>query len=110
MSELASEPASDANIIHLPEGQHVDTHAEPDLDVLLLVLAGDGTLGITGEALHLASGTVLWLPRGSRRSLAAGDSGMSYLTIHQRRPGMQIRPRGNPPASGPGMADGAPQS
>jgi quercetin dioxygenase-like cupin family protein len=71
----------------------VDTHAEPDLDVLLLVLAGDGTLAAAGEALRLASGTVLWLPRGSSRSLTAGDGGMSYLTVHRRRPGMQIRPR-----------------
>lgn len=83
----------DANLIHLPRGQHIDTHAEPDLDVLLLVLAGDGTLGTAGEALCLTAGTILWLPRGSSRSLASGDNGMSYLTVHRRRPGMQIRSR-----------------
>ena len=81
----------DANLIHLPRGQHIDAHAEPDLDVLLLVLAGDGTLGTVGESLRLTTGSILWLPRGSSRSLTTGDNGMSYLTVHRRRPGMQIR-------------------
>jgi quercetin dioxygenase-like cupin family protein len=83
----------DANLVHLPPGQHVGTHAEPDLDVLLLVVAGDGILGTTGHALQLAKGTILWLPHGSSRSVAAGDDGMSYLTVHRRRPGMRIKSR-----------------
>jgi quercetin dioxygenase-like cupin family protein len=89
----------DANVIHLPRGEHVDTHAEPDLDVLLLVLAGDGTVGTEGETLRLTGGTILWLPRGSSRSLAAGDGGMSYLTVHRRRPGLQVRPREGAPGT-----------
>jgi len=83
----------DANLVHLPPGQHVGTHAEPDLDVLLLVVAGDGILGTTGHTLQLAKGTIVWLPHGSSRSVAAGDDGMSYLTVHQRRPGMRIKSR-----------------
>ena len=83
----------DANLVHLPPGQHVGTHAEPDLDVLLLVVAGDGIIGTTGHTLQLAKGTILWLPHGSSRSLAAGDDGMSYLTVHRRRPGMRIKSR-----------------
>ena len=83
----------DANLVHLPPGQHVGAHAEPDLDVMLLVVAGDGILGTTGHALPLAKGSILWLPHGSSRSLAAGDDGMSYLTVHRRRPGMRIKSR-----------------
>lgn len=87
----------DTNVVHLPPGQHVGTHAEPDLDVLLLVVAGDSVLVAAGQARHLASGAVLWLPRGSVRGLSAGKDGMSYLTVHRRRPGMQILPA--PPRS-----------
>ena len=95
----------DANLIHLPPRQHVDTHTEPDLDVLLLVLAGDGTLGATDGTLHLTGGILAWLPRGSTRSLTAGKDGLSYLTVHQRRPGMQIRsPRHVPPPQPSGSA------
>ena len=83
----------DANLIHLPAGHRVDTHTEPDLDVLLLVVAGDGTLTGHPGAQHLSEGALLWLPHGSTRSLTAGAHGMSYLTVHRRRPGMQIRPR-----------------
>jgi quercetin dioxygenase-like cupin family protein len=85
-------PPAHANVVHLPPGQCVGTHAEPDLDVLLLVVAGDGDLATTDESTHLSPGTLLWLPRGSVRSLCAGQDGMSYLTAHRRRPGMQIRP------------------
>jgi quercetin dioxygenase-like cupin family protein len=82
----------DANVIHLPPGQRVGTHAEPDLDVLLLVVAGYGDLAAAGETQHLVAGSLVWLPRGSVRSLSAGQDGLSYLTVHRRRPGLQIRP------------------
>lgn len=81
----------DSNVIRLPPGQQVDTHAEPDLDVLLLVLSGDGTLTTIEGTKRLTAGTLLWLPRTSSRSLAAGEGGLCYLTVHRRRPGMQIR-------------------
>ncbi|HEX6448793.1 MAG TPA: hypothetical protein VF060_04965 [Trebonia sp.] len=81
----------DANVVRLPPGQRVDTHTEPDLDVLLLVLSGDGTLGTAEGSRQLAEGTLLWLPHTSSRSLAAGEEGLCYLTVHRRRPGMRIR-------------------
>jgi quercetin dioxygenase-like cupin family protein len=92
-----SEPGRqiDANIVRIPSEQRVDTHAEPDLDVLLLVVAGDGTL-ITPEGPHpLGEGSLAWLPHGSTRALEAGPRGMSYLTVHRRRPGMRIQPAGS---------------
>lgn len=85
----------DANVVRLPPSEHIGLHAEPDLDVLLLVLAGDGVLGVgTAERRqHLSQGALLWLPHGSTRSITAGDDGLVYLTVHQRRPGMRIRER-----------------
>ncbi|MFI9358886.1 hypothetical protein [Streptomyces lydicus] len=41
----------------------------------------------------LAAGTLLRLPHAAVRSLTAGEDGMSYLTVHRRRPGMQIQTR-----------------
>jgi quercetin dioxygenase-like cupin family protein len=80
----------DANLIHLPAGHRVDTHTEPDLDVVLVVVAGGGIVGTPDEEQALADGNVVWLPRGSTRNLTAGDNGLSYLTVHRRRPGLQI--------------------
>lgn len=81
----------DANLVHIPPGKRVDTHIEPDLDVLLVVVAGGGTLGTALGSQPLAEGGLIWLPHGSARSITAGGSGISYLTVHRRRPGMQIR-------------------
>jgi quercetin dioxygenase-like cupin family protein len=84
----------DANVVRLPPGGAVDPHAEPDLDVLVFVVSGDGTVDGEDGPQALTAGAVLWLPHGSRRSLAAGADGLSYLTVHRRRPGMRIGRRG----------------
>jgi len=83
----------DANLIHLPPGHRVETHTEPDLDVFLVVVAGGGALGTPDGSRPLADGNIVWLPRGSTRNLTAGSDGLSYLTVHRRRPGLQIRKR-----------------
>ena len=98
----------DANVLNLPAGTCIDTHTEPDLDVLVVVVAGSGTLTSNSGPLPLTPGSVVWLPHGSTRGLASGADGLSYLTTHRRRPGMQIRP-GRPqahrrPAEGAGSA------
>lgn len=81
----------DANLIRLVPRQRVEHHVEPDLDVMLLVTGRDGTLRTTEGSLQLAEGALLWMPRGASRSVRASDGGLVYLTVHRRRPGMQIR-------------------
>ncbi|WP_274917783.1 cupin domain-containing protein [Streptomyces sp. WZ-12] len=83
----------DANLVRVPPEGHINTHVEPDLDVLLYVVAGDGAVDTDQGREPLAEGGLLWLPHGSRRSLTAGRNGLAYLTVHRRRPGMQIRSR-----------------
>ncbi|WP_432058446.1 AraC family ligand binding domain-containing protein [Streptomyces sp. bgisy022] len=90
----------DANVVRIPPGQRVDTHREPDLDVLLLVLAGSGTLTAPDGTHPLRQGSLTWLPHGSTRSLAADTDGLTYLTVHRRRPGMRIQ-RSVPGSPGP---------
>ncbi|MFJ9663509.1 cupin domain-containing protein [Streptomyces sp. NPDC101219] len=93
----------DANVVRIPPGRRVDTHREPELDVLLLVLAGSGTLTAPDGTHVLTSGTLTWLPHGSTRALAADDGGLTYLTVHRRRPGMRIQ-RPGPDSPGPAGA------
>ncbi|MFI1198310.1 hypothetical protein K2224_19680 [Streptomyces sp. BHT-5-2] len=83
----------DANVVRIPPRGRIDTHVEPDLDVLLYVVSGDGTVEAEDGRQPLAEGGLLWLPRGSRRSVTAGRDGLAYLTVHRRRPGLQIKSR-----------------
>lgn len=98
-----AEPARqlDANIVRIPPDQRVEPHVEPDLDVLLLVVAGGGTLITSDGHSSLSEGSLTWLPHGSTRGLVAGKQGMSYLTVHRRRPGMRIQSAGRGRDQGP---------
>ncbi|MBB1242734.1 hypothetical protein GL263_03970 [Streptomyces durbertensis] len=86
----------DANLVRIRPGEAVPAHVERDLDVLALVVAGDGTLGTEPAPQPLTPGSLVWLPHGAARSLTAGVNGMTYLTVHRRRPGMRIQPRPGP--------------
>ncbi|MBH5333420.1 hypothetical protein IHE55_00820 [Streptomyces pactum] len=81
----------DANLVRLPPGAGVGASVERDLDVLLYVAGGSGRLETDGGPQQLLPGSVVWLPRGSRRALSAGEEGLVYLTAHRRRPGLTIR-------------------
>ena len=88
-----AERSLDANVIWLPAGDGIDLHEGPDLDVLIHVLAGSGTLTIDDGDIALATGMLAWLPPRSRRAFAAGPDGLRYLTVHQRksRPAFGLR-------------------
>ncbi|MFD5427510.1 AraC family ligand binding domain-containing protein [Streptomyces sp. NPDC127084] len=81
----------DANVVRLLPDTHVAEHVEPTLDVLLYVTAGGGRLLIDGERQDVTEGSVVWLPRGSRRALYAGPEGLVQLSVHRRRPGLAIQ-------------------
>ncbi|MFF1544335.1 cupin domain-containing protein [Streptomyces sp. NPDC058291] len=83
----------DANLVRIPPHERIAPHVEPDLDVLVLVVSGDGALDVEPAPQPLRQGSLVWLPHGTGRSVAAGDKGLSYLTVHRRRPGMQIHAR-----------------
>ena len=82
----------DANIIHLPAGDGIGSHVGPDVDVLLLVLEGDGSLTTETEVLELHAGAIVWLPRRSRRQFLAGSSGLRYFSVHQHRQALALSP------------------
>ncbi|MFJ8842310.1 hypothetical protein ACIRFF_05330 [Streptomyces cyaneofuscatus] len=99
----------DANLVRLPGGAEVGEHQEDVLDVLLVVVEGGGRLRTGGGVLELRPSTVVWLPRTSRRALAAGPGGLTYLTVHRRRPGLAVKAPGGASAyeggEGPCMLD-----
>ena len=83
----------DSNIIHLAAGDGIEAHPGAGLDVLIHVLHGSGTLGTADGELPVRAGDLLWMPRLSLRSFTAGDHGLVYHTVHQRKPGLQVQTR-----------------
>lgn len=83
----------DSNVIRMLPGERIGEHAGPELDVLVHVLAGAGEALTELDTVLLEPGALLWLPRKSRRGFAAGSQGLTYLTVHLRRPGLSIAPR-----------------
>ncbi|MFI0353292.1 DUF2249 domain-containing protein [Actinomadura sp. 9N407] len=82
----------DSNIIHLPPNGVIASHAGPDLDVLLHVLDGAGSLRTELGALELRPGALVLLPRHSQREFTADARGLTYLTVHQRRQALTLQP------------------
>lgn len=80
----------DANVIYLPPHEQIETHAGPELDVLMHVLDGTGQLTTEIGSTTLDVGALVWLPRRSQRSITAGPTGLRYLTVHPKRPALHI--------------------
>ena len=65
-------------------------HVNGERDVLVVVLDGSATLSIDGEERELARGETAIVVKGRRRKITAGRGGVRYLSIHRRRPPLQI--------------------
>ena len=79
-----------ATLLAWPPRHAIEEHINPERDVLLLVLEGDGVVWIDGVEHHLARGQALLISKGRSRAIEAGAAGIRYLSVHIRRHGMQI--------------------
>ncbi len=75
----------DANVITLQPGAEIGEHEGPELDVLLYVYAGSGLLHGAEGTVQLSVGDIIYLPAKARRAFVAGDQGLSYFSVHQRK-------------------------
>lgn len=82
----------DANIIALQPNQEIGEHRGPDLDVLIHVFEGTGTLHTEIDSISLNLGDVLYLPARSRRHFVAGVHGLKYFSVHQRKKTLGLMP------------------
>ncbi|MFW2381631.1 MAG: cupin domain-containing protein [Acidimicrobiales bacterium] len=75
----------DANFVGFDAGQGVGEHVNDEVDVLIVVLSGGGEVRIDDTVSELGPDYVALIPRGCRRSIAAGSAGISYMSVHRRR-------------------------
>jgi mannose-6-phosphate isomerase-like protein (cupin superfamily) len=80
------------NLAYLVPGSHVDTHTNYEVDVVVVVLGGNGQVSIDTIDHELAPHVLALAPRRSQRSISAGPVGLTYLTVHLRRGPLRIKP------------------
>jgi quercetin dioxygenase-like cupin family protein len=79
-----------ANLVRFDVGGGVEEHVNDEVDVLFVGAAGSGTVRVDGEEHALSAGTLVFVPRGARRSTGATSDGFAYLTVHRRRGPLRI--------------------
>jgi mannose-6-phosphate isomerase-like protein (cupin superfamily) len=58
--------------------------------VLIFVVDGSATVVVDDEERELTAGDALIVGKGCRRRITAGRAGVRYLSVHRRRPPLQI--------------------
>ena len=79
-----------ANLVRFDAGGGVGEHANEEVDVVFLGVAGSGSVRVDGEEHPLSAGTLVFAPKGARRSSCASSEGFAYLTVHRRRGPLRI--------------------
>jgi quercetin dioxygenase-like cupin family protein len=75
------------NLVRFADGDGVEAHVNTEVDVVGVVVAGEGTLEVDGKAVAIRAGDLFYVPKGARRAITAGGD-LAYLTCHQRRAGL----------------------
>lgn len=89
---LPSDAELNANLVRLRPSGAIDAHRNDERDVLVVVLAGAGVITIDDSVLAVEAEDLVHIPRRSERSIRAGERGLLYLTVHQNRGPLTIRP------------------
>lgn len=79
-----------ANLVRFDAGGGVGEHVNDEVDVVLVGVAGSGSVVVDGGEHALSAGVLVFVPRGARRSTRAGSDGFAYLTVHRRRGPLRI--------------------
>jgi mannose-6-phosphate isomerase-like protein (cupin superfamily) len=83
----------DANVVVVKAGGSVLAHVNPEVDVLLVVVAGSGTIEVDGEVHLLARNRIVHIPKATSRTIEAStDEPLVYVTVHRSRGRLAIGP------------------
>jgi quercetin dioxygenase-like cupin family protein len=81
-----------ANLVRLGPAGVIEAHRNDERDVLVVVLAGAGVITIDDSVLAVEADDLVHIPRQTERSIRAGERGLVYVTVHQNRGPLTIRP------------------
>lgn len=76
------------NLVRFANGDGVEAHTNSEVDVVGVVVAGEGVIVVDGAASPVRAGQLFFLPKGAQRSIHAGPGELLYVTCHRRRQGI----------------------
>jgi mannose-6-phosphate isomerase-like protein (cupin superfamily) len=79
-----------ATLLSWKAGSGPPEHVNEERDVLVVVLEGSAILSMGGKERPLERGETVIISKGEARKLVAGREGVRYLSVHRRRPPLQI--------------------
>ena len=82
-----------ATLLAWPPGAGAPEHVNHERDVVLVVVAGGGSVWLDGVEHAVEAGTAVVIEKGSSRRIEAGGAGLRYLSVHRRRGGLTIARR-----------------
>ena len=83
-----------ATLLEWNAGAGPPEHVNDERDVLVFIVDGSATLAVDGDDRGLLPGEAFIVPKGTQRKLTAGRGGVRYLSVHLKRPPLQIRSAG----------------
>jgi hemerythrin-like domain-containing protein len=79
-----------ATLLDWRAGEGPAEHVNNERDVLVVVLAGSAIVRMEDDERELAVGEATIITKGRLRKISAGREGVRYLSVHRRRPPLQI--------------------
>ena len=73
-----------ASLVALDAGGSIAAHVNREADLLLVGVAGRGTVTLGDVGHELAPGVAVHVPKGVTRAVAAGSERVAFLTVHRR--------------------------
>ncbi len=84
-----------ATLVRWTDGSGVGNHQNDEVDVIMVVIGGEGEITVDGQSTTLCVGSIVVLPKGCHRSIHASQGELTYVNIHKRRRGLMpnmVRP------------------
>ena len=76
------------NLLRFSTGEGIPPHINDEVDVLIVIVEGEGTLTLGDEEHPIRTGEAALIPRGARRAIRCTSSALAYLSCHRRRGGL----------------------
>lgn len=76
------------NLLRFSAGEGIPPHINTEVDVLIVIVAGEGRLMLGDEERPVCAGEVVLIPRGMRRAIICTAGTLAYLSCHRRRAGL----------------------